>query len=68
MSPIRLSDTERKKPLSFDASANKFLFLKDGGVDAAGGVKDVTAEMVEAVYGVPVDIHFHGDMPLVVTR
>lgn len=29
MNPTRLSDTERKKPLSFDPSAKKFLFLAD---------------------------------------
>lgn len=29
MEPVRLSDTERKKPLSYDPSAKKFLFFSD---------------------------------------
>jgi len=29
MSTIRLSETERKKPLSYDLSAKKFLYLDD---------------------------------------
>lgn len=29
MKPIRLSDTERKKPLSYDPSTKEFLFLAD---------------------------------------
>ena len=29
MSAIRLSETERKKPLSYDPSSNKFLFFSD---------------------------------------
>lgn len=29
MSTIRLSETERKKPLSYDPSAEKFLYLAD---------------------------------------
>jgi len=29
MSTIRLSETERKKPLSYDPSAKKFLYLAD---------------------------------------
>lgn len=37
--------------------ADTHLFLKDGAIFAAGTVDDVTAEMVEAVYGVPVEIH-----------
>lgn len=29
MQPIRLSETERKKPLSYDPSTNKYLYLAD---------------------------------------
>lgn len=29
MSPVRLSETERKRPLSYNSSAKKFLYLVD---------------------------------------
>ncbi|MGE4555737.1 MAG: ABC transporter ATP-binding protein [Desulfovibrionaceae bacterium] len=45
--------------------AHKFLFLKDGAIYAAGGCKDVTAEMVEEVYGLPVEIHQINGRPMV---
>lgn len=37
--------------------ADKVLFLKDGCIHATGPVCQVTPEVVEAVYGLPVDIH-----------
>lgn len=46
--------------------AHKILFLKDGMVFAVCGSRDVTAETVEAVYGVRVEIHHVGSIPLVV--
>ncbi|MDK2954610.1 MAG: iron complex transport system ATP-binding protein [Desulfovibrionales bacterium] len=45
--------------------AHKFLFLKDGAIYAAGDCKDVTAEMVEEVYGLPVEIHQINGRPMV---
>ncbi len=46
--------------------ADKFIFLKDGAVFAAGRSKEVTAEMVEAVYGVPVEIHLYRGCPWII--
>ncbi len=46
--------------------ADKFLFLKDGAVFAAGRSTEVTAEMVAAVYGVPVEIHRHRGRPWII--
>ncbi len=45
--------------------ANKFIFLKDGGVFAAGDTSTVTAEMITAVYDVPVMIQHLAGIPLV---
>jgi len=45
--------------------AHKFLFLKDGAIYAAGDCKDVTAEMVAEVYGLPVEIHQINGRPMV---
>jgi iron complex transport system ATP-binding protein len=45
--------------------ADKFLFLKDGKIFAAGDAADVTAEMIQAVYGLPVEIHYYKGNPLV---
>jgi iron complex transport system ATP-binding protein len=46
--------------------ADKYLFLKDGAIYAAGRVGEVTAELVETVYGIPVEIHHYRGYPLVV--
>jgi iron complex transport system ATP-binding protein len=46
--------------------ADKYLFLKDGIIFSAGKVGDVTAEMVQAVYGLPVEIHYYHGNPLVI--
>ena len=46
--------------------AHKFLFLRRGSIFAAGSTGEVNREMVEAVYGLPVEIrHIHGS-PVVV--
>jgi iron complex transport system ATP-binding protein len=46
--------------------ADKFIFLRDGAVFAAGRSNEVTAEMVAAVYGVPVEIHLHRGCPWII--
>jgi len=46
--------------------ADKYLFLKDGAIYAAGSVKDVEAETIAAVYGVPVEIHRYKGHPMVI--
>lgn len=46
--------------------ADKYLFLKEGMIFSAGKVGDVTAEMVQAVYGLPVEIHFYNGNPVVI--
>ncbi len=46
--------------------ADKFIFLKDGAVFAAGRSNEVTAGMVAAVYGVPVEIHLHRGCPWII--
>lgn len=48
--------------------ADRFLFLKDGKVFALCGREEVTAAMVEEVYGVAVDLLHHRDVPVVVPR
>lgn len=46
--------------------ADAFLFLKNGAIFAHGSISQVTADMVEGVYGLPVDIHHVNGCPLVV--
>ncbi len=46
--------------------ANKYLFLKDAAVYAAGKTEDVEAETISEVYGVPVEIHVHRGHPMVI--
>lgn len=46
--------------------ADKYLFLKDGAIYAAGRAKDVEAETITAVYGVPVEIHTYKGHPMVI--
>jgi len=45
--------------------ADKYLFLKEGMIFSAGKVREVTAEMVHAVYGLPVAIYHFGGNPVV---
>jgi iron complex transport system ATP-binding protein len=46
--------------------ANAYLFLKDGQVYDAGRVEHISSEMIEAVYGLPVEIHSINGYPTVV--
>ncbi len=46
--------------------ADKFLFLKGGKIFDAGDIHIVTEENILAVYGVPVKIQFHHDIPVVI--
>ncbi len=48
--------------------AQKFLFLKDHKVFATGHIEEITPEMIEEVYGVPVAIHKVDGFPVVVPR
>lgn len=45
--------------------ADKFLFLKDGGIRSCGGPECVTAEIIEEVYGVPVEIESRKGKPVI---
>jgi iron complex transport system ATP-binding protein len=45
--------------------ADTYLFLKDGIIFNAGKVGEVKAETVQAVYGLPVEIHYHKGNPMV---
>ncbi len=47
---------------------DRFLFLKDGAVDAYGGAEVVTAEEVERIYGMKVDVIEHAGVKLTVPR
>lgn len=46
--------------------ANRFIFLKDGVIHAAGGPEVVTAETIEAIYGVPVAVEQYNGFNVVV--
>jgi iron complex transport system ATP-binding protein len=46
--------------------ADTYLFLKDGIIFSAGKVSEVKAETVQAVYGLPVEIHYYRGNPLVI--
>lgn len=48
--------------------ADRFLFMKEGKIYAACDRSGVTADMIEAVYGIAVDIVMHKGMPMVVPR
>jgi iron complex transport system ATP-binding protein len=45
--------------------ADSFIFLKNGRVHAAVGRSGITADIVEEVYGVPVEVQWHQDHPVV---
>ncbi len=46
--------------------ADSYLFLKNGQVHAVGKVEDISSRMIEAVYGLPVEIHSINGYPAVV--
>ncbi len=46
--------------------ADKFVFMKGGKIFDAGDISVITRENILAVYGVPVDIEFHRDIPVVI--
>ena len=45
--------------------ADRFIFLRDGAVYADVSGEGITPEIVESVYGVPVEVHHHRDRPFV---
>lgn len=45
--------------------ADKYLFLKDGKIFAHGGRESVTADVIQAVYGVPVEIEYRNNVPVI---
>jgi len=45
--------------------AHKYVFLSEGSIFSAGEVDDVSTDMVQAVYGLPVEILHHKGYPLV---
>jgi iron complex transport system ATP-binding protein len=45
--------------------ADAYLFLKDGIIFNAGKVGEIKAETVQAVYGLPVEIHYYKGNPMV---
>ncbi|WP_094229031.1 ABC transporter ATP-binding protein [Methanolobus psychrotolerans] len=46
--------------------ADKFLFLKNGTIFAAGSMGDITPQVIEEVYGVPVTIQNYMDVSVVI--
>ncbi len=48
--------------------ADRFLFMKGGRIYAACDRSGVTADMIEAVYGISVDIVMHKGLPMVVPK
>jgi len=46
--------------------SDKFLFLKNGTIFAAGSVEDITPDIIEEVYGVPVTIQNYNDVAVVI--
>ena len=46
--------------------ADKFIFMKGGKIFNAGDIRVITEENILAVYGVPVEIQFHHDIPVVI--
>ncbi len=46
--------------------ADKFVFLKGGKIFDAGDISILTKENILEVYGVPVEIQFHNDMPVII--
>ena len=46
--------------------ADKFLFLKNGTIFAAGSIADVSPQVIEEVYGVPVTIQNYQNVSVVI--
>lgn len=46
--------------------ANKFIFLKEGTIFAAGGFEVITPEIIEGVYAVPVAVEIFQSIPVVI--
>jgi iron complex transport system ATP-binding protein len=46
--------------------ADKFLFLKNGTIFAAGSIADISPQIIEEVYGVPVTIQNYQNVPVVI--
>ena len=46
--------------------ADKYIFLKDSRIHAAGSSKTVSAQTIEEVYGLPVEIHQKNGYPVVI--
>ncbi len=46
--------------------ADRFLLLKQGSIYAHGRSADLTGDMVEKVYGLPVDVHEVGGRPFII--
>jgi len=46
--------------------ADNYIFLKDKTIFSAGNVHEISPEMVEAVYGIRVDIMLHKGLPVVI--
>lgn len=69
-------DVVRKEPVSAVMTmhglnmafryADKFLFLKNGSIYAAGSMGDITSHVIEEVYGVPVTIQNYMDVSIVI--
>lgn len=48
--------------------ADKYLFLKDGKIHAAGSTNDVSPETIQAVYDLPVEIYQKNGYPIVIPK
>jgi iron complex transport system ATP-binding protein len=46
--------------------SDKFIFLKNGTIYAAGSMGDITPQVIEEVYGVPVTIQNYMDVSVVI--
>jgi iron complex transport system ATP-binding protein len=46
--------------------SDNYIFLKDQTIFAAGNIHEISPEMVEAVYGIKVDIMHHKGLPVVI--
>jgi iron complex transport system ATP-binding protein len=46
--------------------ADRFLFMKDGKIYAMCDKSGVTEDIIEAVYGISVDVIYHNNLPIVV--
>jgi len=46
--------------------SDKFLFLKGGTIFAAGSMEDITPQIIQEVYGVPVTIQNYMDQAVII--